>query len=490
MSPQTRVTQPNSLRESTAHRTCGHSEFLLESNGSTSVHHEDEKLTNVIDSLYFWSCLEQEIIQAKQCNCWILAQFDANAKLDSEIHEMSDNGRLLSEMVQRQNLTILNNSPLCQGKITRHRTTKDREEKAILDFALGCDNLAKHLEKMLVDEERLFTLTKYVTTKGRKRKVASDHNPLYCKFNLPFRKQIGHSNRKEIFNFKDEESLETFRMETEKTSKFTDLFENDDKFEVKTQKFQRCLKQSVQKCFSKIRIRRKKKITEVGQLLELKSKLQIFLLSTDCEKSKRKAKNKIVKIEEKIQELSANRNAKLVENHIEMMKTNGKFAQTGMWKLKKKLHPGKQLDPPMAKHDSKGNVITAPPLIRKLYLDTYTDRLRNREMNPEFSVVFRMKSELWRLRLEFLKSIKSPGWNMDDLNKVLKSMKNNKSRDPHGFVNEIFKPGVIGTNLKAGILCLINGIKEEFYFPFFIQWANITTIWKKKKSRLSLESDR
>ena len=31
---------------------------------------------------------------------------------------------------------------------------------------------------------------------------------------------------------------------------------------------------------------------------------------------------------------------------------------------------------------------------------------------------------------------------------ALKSLKNNKARDPMGFVNELFKEGVAGKNLK------------------------------------------
>ena len=45
-------------------------------------------------------------------------------------------------------------------------------------------------------------------------------------------------------------------------------------------------------------------------------------------------------------------------------------------------------------------------------------------------------------------------------------------------------------NLKSGILHFVNGIKNNFYFLHFIQWANVTTIYKSKGSRLSLESDR
>ena len=65
--------------------------------------------------------------------------------------------------------------------------------------------------------------------------------------------------------------------------------------------------------------------------------------------------------------------------------------------------------------------------------------------------------------------------------KVLKKLKTNKTRDPHGLINEIFKPGVIGLDLKLAILNLFSGIKLEFFLPNFLQFANITTIYKKKR---------
>ena len=46
----------------------------------------------------------------------------------------------------------------------------------------------------------------------------------------------------------------------------------------------------------------------------------------------------------------------------------------------------------------------------------------------------------------------SPDWTMSDLDLALSDLKNNKSRDPEGYVNEIFKHGVIGDKLKKSLL--------------------------------------
>ena len=79
---------------------------------------------------------------------------------------------------------------------------------------------------------------------------------------------------------------------------------------------------------------------------------------------------------------------------------------------------------------------------------------------------------------------------MNDLNKVLKSLKNNQSRYPNDMINELFNPGTIGCDLKSAILGLMNGIKFNMEFPLFTQLSNITTIYKRRGSRLDMNNDR
>ena len=79
---------------------------------------------------------------------------------------------------------------------------------------------------------------------------------------------------------------------------------------------------------------------------------------------------------------------------------------------------------------------------------------------------------------------------MKDLDKILKALKKNKSRDPHGFVNEIFKPEVIGFDLKNSLLMLFNRLKQEHHIPSFMQFADIFAIYKGKGEKSSLENER
>ena len=79
---------------------------------------------------------------------------------------------------------------------------------------------------------------------------------------------------------------------------------------------------------------------------------------------------------------------------------------------------------------------------------------------------------------------------MNELENVLKSLKNNKSMDPNGMINETFKKGYIGSDLKEALLIFLNQVKSKQVIPHNMTLGNITTIYKSKGSRLDMSSDR
>ena len=156
---------------------------------------------------------------------------------------------------------------------------------------------------MLIDEERLFTLTKFVSTKGVINQTKSDHNVMFCNFDLTYKKEVQTKVRREFFNLKNVECQEAFKEDTDNSTKFTDIFEKEATFEEKTYKFNRCLNQSIRKCFKKVRVNPKVRETEISQQLKLWSKLKIFLKTSKCEKSLKKAEKQFKKLDESIQRM-------------------------------------------------------------------------------------------------------------------------------------------------------------------------------------------
>ena len=79
---------------------------------------------------------------------------------------------------------------------------------------------------------------------------------------------------------------------------------------------------------------------------------------------------------------------------------------------------------------------------------------------------------------------------MDELEVVLNKLKEGKSRDPNGWVRDLFKNEVAGIQLKTSLLLLMNKIKSDNFIPDFIRNADITTIYKGKGSKFDLENER
>ena len=141
--------------------------------------------------------------------------------------------------------------------------------------------------------------------------------------------------------------------------------------------FFKTLNRTVHKCFKKFRIRtgnsRQLGEESIQGKLKLKTELKKFLLNYDCKIAQNIATIKLEQIEESIAEELAAQNPTIVKEHFERMETlEGSFSNLRFWKLKQKLWPMAE-DPPMAKKDISGNIITGPEAIKKLYIDNYID---------------------------------------------------------------------------------------------------------------------
>ena len=68
------------------------------------------------------------------------------------------------------------------------------------------------------------------------------------------------------------------------------------------------------------------------------------------------------------------------------------------------------------------------------------------------------REKLFEQRLKEAQDKKKPDWKEDDLNTALKQLKNNKSRDPLGYSNELLKPENARQDLKLAVLKMSNKI--------------------------------
>ena len=451
--------------------------------------------------LDFWTSLGEEIVTAQREDCLILIQMDANSKVGRHIlandpnQNQDDNGRKLVAMMETYGLLMLNRDSRCSGTVTRYRKTIHGVERAVLDYILVCQNLYSFFETMKIDEERHYPITSYSVIRGQIKVVSSDHNILQAVFNIKYRKIRFSQTRREVFNLKNKECQKKFFSQTEKNSEFDrfSLLKNRP-IEEKSRMFEKLMESNLHQCFSKVRIKKEANSDrgepEIKHYMREKAALLSSLQSIECPLSRTKIESRINVINATISAKSSKKYFQTVLNHTEKIKNrDGNLSQISMWRLKREVMSLKS-DMPAAKLNNAGNLITQPKSIKALYIDTYKKRLEGQKFDAEMADLFGLKMELWELTLKQLQSKQTRSWSVQELEKVIKNLKNNKARDPNELVNEIFKSGVMGTSMKNALLHLLNEIKKEQIIPQIFKLANITSLYKKKGSRQCIDNDR
>ena len=124
--------------------------------------------------------LQEEILEMKNDGD-ILLTMGANAKIGLLGENPSRNGKKLIKVFNETDLTIMNQSNKCKGKVTRANTKKDTEVSAI-DFVVASNPVCEWIKEMEIDETGLYKL---------KGKNESDHHTILLTVDIP------HINKKQ-----------------------------------------------------------------------------------------------------------------------------------------------------------------------------------------------------------------------------------------------------------------------------------------------------
>ena len=395
---------------------------------------------------------------------------------------MSENGALLADMISRQGLTIVNASVLCTGgPVTRRRVVQRNTEASCIDFIITSPDLDKCLLKAIIDKHQLYALTKYTTTKGIPSIKRSDHYTIIAEFKMEWKESKPH--RQEIFKLRDSEGLQKFKKLTSEKDTLLKCslapLPLAKVFEGWYKEFNKLLPQ----CFKKIRVTQtppKRTIDfQINRaMMELKElKIISSQVSSICKP--------VVDVEIQLCEhylaiIQGEKCKKIIYNETRNLVENDVFNSNGAWALKKKLFP-KCSDPPFAVFDKNEQLVTDSQGIIGVMKEEFAFRLRNREMNPEYEELRELKEYLCALRLQITKNSDFCKWSVLDVEKAVTKLKNNKCRDPHGHINELYKH--LGKNGLESITNLLNRVKEELMIPDTLKLSNVTALYKGKGSK-------
>ena len=435
----------------------------------------------------FWNRLKEEVDDADKNDKAVIIQMDGNLHAGPEIipgdpNKCNINGRLLREFIEKcPYLTIINATNLCEKVITRRRIANNKVEEAALDFFITCRKILPLISRMEIDD--VSKLTRF----SKSKTVPSDHDNLFLYLNSNIAQ---NSKRVEIFNLKDAEAQDLFKIETSNFSKLTECFLKPNSLEDQTIEWKKKLDSVIQKCFKKVRVGGRKKESEASKMIHERAKLKLIHNQSSYKKREKMAKLIEEKEDEIKKHLEKENSSKVFENLSSFADTSGTCNTNGMWKQKKKLFPSKRKISILAKKNEKGKLITHPAELKELYLKTFVNRLRHRRIKPGFENLRFLKEYLCGRRLELTAARKSPKITRKKFDIVLKQLKNNKARDPHGLINELFKFDVIGNDLKESLFLMCRRIKDTFEIPELLKYANITSIYKGKGAKNDLQNER
>merc|ERR1712096_332518 len=132
--------------------------------------------------------IKDQVMQADEKQQKTLLLGDFNCKIGEEIQgnrtDVTKGGKLLLKMAERNRLSILNKSDICQGLWTR----VDDKCKSVLDYIMVDKDSEDGLKKMVIDENQEFAPTAHEGPN-------SDHNVMLAEFDWIVLEQLKEKGR-------------------------------------------------------------------------------------------------------------------------------------------------------------------------------------------------------------------------------------------------------------------------------------------------------
>ena len=113
----------------------------------------------------------------------ILLTMDGNAKVGLMGENVSRNGKMLLQLIDNMNLTMMNKSNKCKGRVTR-KNTKNGNEMSAIDYVIASEMTEKWITDIQIDEDGLLKV---------KGKNETDHNTISIHLHI---KSIDHAKIK------------------------------------------------------------------------------------------------------------------------------------------------------------------------------------------------------------------------------------------------------------------------------------------------------
>ena len=447
--------------------------------------HGPQETDNVDTRNQFFESLMVEVERGKASDDNVLLLGDMNAKIQSnqsntgdDVEDVSNNGTLLKELVEKYELDVLNFHPSATGKWTRIRKKKKTTERSVIDYIMVEENLKSRIEDVVIDEDKLYTPWRLVYSKKQRHIIFSDHTAMITTVNI----------NRGVVSAEPSDQPTGWRLTAEGMAKYKELTSERDAVVINkhggsTQLYQNWMDQAeaiVTQCFPKRKPAKKR--------TPLIHKGAAFIRKTLSEiSSKGKIQRQLTKdymqrlIQKEVETVDRSRVERLKQT-IDTLTEEEKFSPNGFWKLKKKIAK-KNPSPKLNSILKDGVEITGKKLIKEEIRKEFEHRLRNRNPAEGWHEFVQTTDEIVKLLMEKVTD-NGHDFTLAELKEVIDELKKGKTPGYDGFNAELLLEA--GEGILVPLLQIFNVIRVSKCVPE--QWNNvlISLIYKNKGSKKEL----
>ena len=391
--------------------------------------------------------------------------------------KINHNGMMWRDFIEERRMLLLNGNEKCRGKWTR--TDKRSGNQSIIDLVIVNERMQSKVKQMIIDEEKDLTPARYIARNGKLEEVQSDHNCIIVELEGETRKT---TNKVKRWQFQNEENLNKYRLQTEEMIAKENWL-NPGNADRKYKKWFNQFKSILYECFRRVTKKSNSTTSKTTKLIQekrdVKSKLKLLTrnsiegYSTKLLQSELDRKTK--EIADSIEEERQKRLQKRLENLLE---TRSEKANE-IWRIRKSAFQHDEQR--TAIKDANGKLMTNKDNIMKRYNEYFEELLQPRPVssdNEKISKEIDKRFEECLMSRHYESAEINKKFTLQELEKQLKTLRNNKSPGPDEIVNELLKNA--GRNLKINILNMLNWIHENEVIPSSLMELDIKALYKGK----------
>ena len=436
----------------------------------------------VFESMY--KHIRGHVQEAKKKEEKILLTGDFNCKIGNTIkgnrEEVSKSGKILKEMVLKQELTILNKSPKCEGKWTRI----EGETKTILEYLITDVSDEDTLISMKIDEDKI--ITPYTIT--GERMVYSDHCAIIATFNWLIEDKKKAKEEVNTLNT-SKKNLEKFTRMTSGTRLRSAVKEGG--IQERYNAWEKEMEQIISNCFCTKKRKKDKRTPKIRKMMSKRRSILKQLAETEDGPEKSGLRRECNEVEEKIRTERWREVNQGITEEIRKINEGGGIRSGAFWEFKKRMEGKKNVEQPSAVIGRDKNIKTTREEIREEFRHFYSNLFTQESISDPIS-----RQLIDRRVMKIERIAKANRTRQGQLRKItskevedhIGKTKNKATVDSQGTSNKMLKKG--GKDLQESIKVLFTEINQKQEQPEKWEEMMVNSIYKNKGDKKDLENRR